>query len=60
MDNKPKYMSVDNRPIACSFCGATVNGRVTPKIDPSTKETVQECRWVCSRCGNLVKIGNVG
>lgn len=60
MNNQPKYMSVENRPISCHFCGATVQGKVTPKTDPTTKETVQECRWICSRCGNLAKIGIVG
>ena len=59
MNNKPQYLAVENRPIACSFCGAHVNGRVTDKQDSSSKEIIKECRWVCGRCGNLVKIGVV-
>lgn len=52
-------MAVENRPISCSFCSATVNGRIMEKIDPTSKETTKECRWICSRCGNLVKIGTI-
>lgn len=59
MNNKPHYLTVENRPIPCSFCGASVQGRITEKNDPSSKELVKECRWVCSRCNNLVKIGVV-
>ena len=59
MNNIPQYMAVENRPIACSFCSAQVQGRVTPKMDPNTKQNVNECRWVCARCGNLVKVGIV-
>lgn len=59
MIQQPQYMSVENRPIPCSFCSATVNGRVMEKIDPASKETTKECRWICSRCGNLVKVGTI-
>jgi hypothetical protein len=59
MNNKPQYLTVENRPVPCSFCGASVNGRITPKQESSSKEVVKECRWVCGRCGNLVKIGVV-
>ena len=59
MNNIPTYQTVENRPIACTFCGAHVQGRVTESRNPKTTETIKECRWVCSRCGNLVKIGKV-
>jgi ribosomal protein S27AE len=59
MNNIPQYQTVENRPVACSFCGANVQGRITEKTDPRTKQIVKECRWACGRCGNLSKIGNV-
>lgn len=52
-------MTVENRPIPCSFCNATVNGRIIEKASSTSNETTKECRWICSRCGNLVKIGTV-
>ncbi len=58
-NNKSQYMSVENRPIGCQFCGANVQGRVTEKLNFRTKDTIKECRWVCSRCGNLSKVGIV-
>jgi len=59
MNNTPQYQTLENRPIACNFCGATVQGRITEKKNPKTQEVVKECRWTCSRCNNLSKIGNV-
>lgn len=59
MNNKPEYQSVDNRPIGCHFCGAQVHGRIVESRNLKTKEVTQECRWICSRCGNLVKMGKV-
>jgi hypothetical protein len=58
-NNTPQYAQVENRPIACNFCGASVQGRVTETRDPKTNEIRKECRWVCGRCNNLSKIGNV-
>jgi hypothetical protein len=58
MNNKPQYLTVENKPIPCNFCGASVNGRVTPQQNAS-KEIIKECRWICNRCGNLIKIGIV-
>lgn len=55
----PHYQKVTNIPVGCTFCGATVNGKVNQVTDPKTKQVVKECRWICSRCNNLVKIGNV-
>jgi hypothetical protein len=59
MNNISQYAQVENRPIACNFCGALVQGRISEKLDPKTNETTKECRWVCGRCNNLSKIGNV-
>ena len=58
-NNTPTYQQVNNRPIGCHFCGAQVHGRILETTNPNTKETVKECRWVCGRCGNLVKVGKV-
>ena len=57
MKNTPQYQIVENRPIDCMFCGAQVHGKVTPKKDVRSKESINECRWQCGRCGNLSKIG---
>jgi hypothetical protein len=59
MNNNAQYQSVENRPIGCTFCGAQVQGRITEKKDPRSHQIVKECRWVCGRCGNLSKVGNV-
>jgi hypothetical protein len=59
MNNIPQYQNVENRPIGCTFCGAQVQGRTTERQNHKTKQVVKECRWTCSRCHNLVKIGNV-
>jgi hypothetical protein len=59
MNNNPQYQTLENRPMGCSFCGAMVHGKVTPKTDSRTKEVVKECRWICGRCNNLSKIGIV-
>jgi hypothetical protein len=59
MNNNPQYQNLENRPIGCTFCGSHVTGKVNTRVDHKTKQTINECRWVCSRCGNLVKVGNV-
>ena len=59
MNNNPQYQNVSNVQIGCTFCGANVQGKVNQVQNPKTKEVVKECRWVCARCNNLVKIGNV-
>jgi hypothetical protein len=51
--------TVTNKPIGCTFCGASVQGQVTQIQNPYTKQLENICRWVCSRCGNLVKMGKV-
>jgi hypothetical protein len=48
---------VTNRQIGCTFCGANVQGQVQQVQNPVTKTVENVCRWVCSRCGNLVKMG---
>jgi len=53
------YQTLINRPIACIFCSATINGRVQERKDPKTKEIVKECHWICNRCGNVSKVGNL-
>ena len=52
-NNTPNYPQVTNKPIACTHCGAYVNGRQisTPQGD--------QIKWICGRCNNLVKIGRV-
>jgi C4-type Zn-finger protein len=51
--------TVTNKPIGCTFCGANVQGQITQVQNPYTKAVENICRWVCSRCGNLVKTGKV-
>jgi len=53
------YQTVVNRPMPCSFCGATVNGKIQEKLDPRTKEVIKECHWVCARCGNVSRVGKI-
>ena len=36
--------TVTNRPIACTFCGASVSGKVTPVQNQPTKEVENICR----------------
>lgn len=50
---KVDYNKVSNRPITCIYCGATVVGRVqkTPQGE--------QIKWICDRCNQLVKVGNV-
>jgi hypothetical protein len=57
MNNSPQYQSVTNRPIGCTFCGATVNGRIVEKKVPQIEQTIKEIHWICNRCGNLVRVG---
>jgi hypothetical protein len=59
MNNTPAYQTLENRPVACNFCGAFVTGRITEQKNAKTNEIIKECRWICGRCGNLTKIGNV-
>jgi hypothetical protein len=58
-NNTPQYQTVENKAIGCTFCGAHVQGKINTVQNPKTKQIVKECRWVCARCNNLVKIGNV-
>jgi hypothetical protein len=54
-----QYQVLENKPIGCDYCGAHIQGKITKRIDTKTKETINECRWICSRCGNLSKVGIV-
>lgn len=49
MNYKPQHKPMSNIPIGCTFCGATVQGKVVG----------EQIRWVCPRCSNLVKVGKV-
>lgn len=56
MDNKetkPDYNKVVNRPIGCFYCGASVNGKSV------SGPQGHQIKWICPRCNQLVKIGNV-
>jgi hypothetical protein len=57
MKNNPQYQLVENKPISCTFCGASVMGRIVESKDPRSKQVIKECKWICSRCGNLSKVG---
>jgi hypothetical protein len=57
MNNKPEYQTLSNTPIACTFCGAHVQGRVSESVDSRSKKVEKTIRWQCGRCGNLVRQG---
>jgi hypothetical protein len=59
MNLKPEYQTLANKPIACTFCGAQVNGRVLETVDPKTNTSEKLCKWQCARCGNLVRVGKL-
>jgi len=61
MSNKTSYgyPILENRPMPCSFCGASINGRVQERKDHTTKEVIKECHWVCTRCGNVSRVGRL-
>lgn len=46
--------TIENRPIPCQFCGASVPGRESSMMTP--KGLLHECRWTCSRCGRLARV----
>ena len=46
---------IENRPVTCNVCGAyPIYGQESTYRD--RKDIVRECRWVCSRCTNLVRV----
>lgn len=45
---------IENRPIACNKCHALVTGKESAMQTP--KGLLRECRWICPRCGTLVRI----
>ena len=45
---------MENRPLPCNSCGAVAHGR---ESSMKTREgMLHECRWVCPRCGSLVRV----
>ena len=46
--------TVENRPIGCNNCGAMVTGRESAM--ETSKGILRECRWICPRCGSLVRV----
>lgn len=58
-NNNYSYPTLTNRPMPCSFCGATVQGKIMERQDPKTKEVIKECHWICGRCGNVTRVGRL-
>lgn len=56
-NNKPEYQTLANRPVACTYCGNHVQGRLMEQYDPRSKQSNKIIRWNCGRCGNTVRIG---
>jgi DNA-directed RNA polymerase subunit RPC12/RpoP len=52
MNNKPQHKTLSNIPIGCTFCGATVHGKIL-----ESKNNERQIKWICPRCSNLVKVG---
>lgn len=57
MHNNTSYNQVTNKPIPCTFCSNTVQGRVLT-IKENSKD-INLCKWICGRCGNLIKMGQI-
>jgi|GEM_PF-1921085 len=59
MENtKDGYPVVHNRPISCRNCGTAVQGRITQIRRPD--QTIrEEVKWICGKCGSLVKVGTL-
>lgn len=45
---------IENRPMPCSSCGAVAQGRESSMNTP--QGVLHECRWICPRCGTLVRV----
>ena len=45
---------MENRPLPCRACGSQVNGRESSM--QTNKGILHECRWICPRCGCLVRV----
>jgi hypothetical protein len=46
---------IENRPIGCNMCGYNpVFGR--EDTYKRGRSIVTECRWVCPRCNNLIRV----
>jgi len=46
---------IENRPIGCLYCGYSPIFGAENSISVG-KEIIEECRWVCPRCGRLVRV----
>ena len=45
---------MENRAIGCQQCGGMAHGR---ESSMKVREGIlHECRWVCPRCGSLVRV----
>jgi hypothetical protein len=59
-NNKVSYQELNNKPMGCMFCGNVIpKARIVERKDPKTKEVIQECHWICGRCGNVSRIGKM-
>jgi len=46
---------IENRPVSCNVCGNyPIYGQENKY--KANRVIVHECRWVCHRCGNLVRV----
>lgn len=46
---------IENRPVSCSSCGHyPIFGRESSA--PTHNGILIECRWICDRCGVLVRV----
>jgi len=51
---------VENRSISCIYCGySPVQGRESEYPDSRNNVIIHECKWICSRCGRLVRSDEV-
>jgi len=47
---------ISNRQIDCNFCGfPSVRGKENSS-KKTNGELYVECRWICPRCGNLIRL----
>ena len=46
---------IENKPIGCNMCGyEPIYGQES--TNNNKNQTIFECRWVCPRCGSLVRV----
>ena len=44
---------IENRPISCERCGASVSGKESSTR--SGNKIMHECQWVCPRCCTFIR-----